>query len=44
MPHAMSDTMGEPMVNGEKVHSHFLDVRPSIPTTKNTQPNHTHST
>jgi hypothetical protein len=26
MPHADSDKMGEPIVNGEKVHSQFLDV------------------
>ena len=26
MPHANSETMGEPVVNGEKVHSQFLNV------------------
>lgn len=26
MPHADSDKMGEPIVNGEKVHSQFFDV------------------
>lgn len=31
MPHANSDTMGEPIVNGEKVHSQFLHV--NLPTT-----------
>lgn len=28
MPHAEKDTMGEPAVNGEKVHSQFLTVLP----------------
>lgn len=27
MPHAHSDMMGQPIVNGEKTHSQFLDVR-----------------
>jgi hypothetical protein len=27
MPHALSDMMGQPIVNGEKPHSQFLDVR-----------------
>lgn len=29
MPHATSDTMGEPMVNGEEIHSQFLEVSTS---------------
>lgn len=31
MPHAVSDTMGEPIVNGEEVHSQFLNVGISLP-------------
>ncbi|KAF4169831.1 hypothetical protein CNMCM6936_006067 [Aspergillus lentulus] len=31
MPHAQNGTMGEPSVNGEKVHSHFLDHLTSYP-------------
>ncbi|CAI7574424.1 unnamed protein product [Penicillium manginii] len=31
MPHADSDKMGEPIVNGEKVHSQFLDHLTSYP-------------
>lgn len=38
MPHATSDNMGEPIVNGEKVHSHFLDVS-VITTTLPLRPN-----
>lgn len=30
MPHANSDTMGEPVVNGEMPHSQFLDVSVTI--------------
>lgn len=32
MPHAERDTIGEPVVNGEKVHSQFLSVRLFCPT------------
>ncbi|GIK02512.1 hypothetical protein Aspvir_006568 [Aspergillus viridinutans] len=31
MPHAENGTMGEPSINGEKVHSHFLDHLTSYP-------------
>lgn len=31
MPHAHSDMMGQPIVNGENVHSQFLDVRDPLP-------------
>ncbi|KAJ5172194.1 hypothetical protein N7492_004787 [Penicillium capsulatum] len=31
MPHANSDIMGEPIVNGEKIHSHFLHHLTSYP-------------
>lgn len=31
MPHALSDSMGQPIVNGEKPHSQFLDHLTSYP-------------
>ncbi|KAJ5083717.1 hypothetical protein N7456_013144 [Penicillium angulare] len=36
MPHADSDTMAEPVVNGEKVHSQFIDHLTSYPVVSDT--------
>ncbi|KAJ5650152.1 uncharacterized protein N7484_003875 [Penicillium longicatenatum] len=36
MPHANSDTMGEPIVNGEKVHSQFFNHLTSYPVVSDT--------